>query len=441
MEFSLNQLESAVLEDRLEALREAVDRDVEGIRGVAPSEEVNNHVHTHYSFSPYSPTTAAYLARRSGLLAVGSVDHESIGAAREIREAAALLGIGSTAGAEMRVSFDGTPFADRRLNNPDSIGVAYVVLHGVPQRSVDRLKAFLAPVQAARAERNRKQLAALNEILTGAGIDALDYEQDILPLSWANEGGTVTERHILYALAIQLEEMYGRGEALLSTVEHDLGVSIGDRARRFLSDPDNPHYLYDLLGLFKGSFVSRFFVQPGQTECPPVGEVTAFAREIGALPAYSYLGDVGDSPTGDKKAQRFEDAFLDELVAALPDLGFQAITYMPPRNTREQLRRLQRLVGDLDLIEISGVDINSSRQVFTCPEVMMPEFRHLTTTTWALIAHEHLSDADERYGLFHPDNPLGLRPLSERIEIYAGIARRADMHDPSAMVEQAPALR
>lgn len=440
MDFSINLLESKTVEGRLEALREAIDRNVEGIRDVAPSEEVNNHVHTHYSFSPYSPTTAAYLARRSGLLAVGSVDHDSIGAAREMRQAAALLGIGSTAGAELRVSFAGTPFAERRLNNPDSIGNAYIVLHGVPHRSIDRLKAFLAPVQAARAERNRQQVAALNAILAATGIDQLDYDRDIVPLSWANEGGTVTERHILYALAIRLEDTYGRGGALLSTIERDLGVAVSDRQRRYLSDERNPHYLYDLLGLFKGAFVSRFFIQPGPEECPPVGEVTAFAREIGALPAYAYLGDVGDSPTGDKKAQRFEDAFLDELVSALPDLGFQAVTYMPPRNTREQLLRLQRLLGDLDLIEISGVDINSSRQVFTCPEVMMPEFRHLTTTTWALIAHEHLSDVDERYGIFHPENPLILRPLSERVEIYAGISRRADMHEPEGMVEQAPSL-
>ena len=440
MDGLLNQLEAESKSRRLEALQEIVARNEEGVLDVAPSEEVNNHVHTHYSFSPYSPTTAAYMARRSGLMAVGSVDHDSIGAAEELMEASRIVGIGSTVGAELRVGFADTPFADRRLNNPDSIGVAYMVLHGVPATGIEPLAAYLAPLQEARENRNRRQVAALNDILDTAGVDPLDYDRDVRSESWADRGGTVTERHILYALAIRLEETYGRGPALISTVERELGVALTDRQRRYLSDDDNEHYLYDLLGVFKGEFLTRFFIQPGPDECRPVGEVTALGREIGALPAYAYLGDVTDSPTGDKKAQAFEDAFLDELVKALPELGYQAITYMPPRNTKEQLRRVQRLAERAGLLEISGVDINSSRQVFTCPEVMMPDFRHLNSTTWALIAHEKLSAHDLRFGLFHPENPFHLRPLAERVELYAGIARRSDPHHPDEMIFGAPAL-
>jgi hypothetical protein len=88
----MEQLEAAEQGERLSALREAVSTNAEGILDVAPSEEVNNHVHTHYSFSPYSPTSAAYMARRSGLQAVGSVDHDSIGAAEEVMEASRILG-------------------------------------------------------------------------------------------------------------------------------------------------------------------------------------------------------------------------------------------------------------------------------------------------------------------------------------------------------------
>jgi hypothetical protein len=440
MDGTLNQLEAEDRSSRLRALTMAVEENLGGIRDVAPSEEVNNHVHTHYSFSPYSPTTAAYMARKSGLMAVGSVDHDSIGAAEELTDAAAILGIGSTVGAELRVSFSGTRFGEYRLNNPDSLGIAYMVLHGVPKSGISRLKEYLKPLQRVRDERNRRQLEGLNTILRTAGIDPLDYDGDVLPLSWAGRGGTVTERHVLYALAIRLEEMYGRGDALVSTVERELHVPLNERQKRFLTDKENPHYLYDLLGVFKGDFLQRFFVQPSEAEARPVEEVTTLGREIGALPAYAYLGDVTDSPTGDKKAQKFEDDFLDELVAELPRLGFQAITYMPPRNTKDQLLRVQRLAEAAGLLEISGVDINSSRQVFTCPEVMMPDFRHLTETTWALIAHEKLSDIDLRYGLFHKDNPFHLRPLTERVALYAGIARRSDLHRPESMADGAPVL-
>jgi len=73
---------------------------------------------------------------------------------------------------------------------------------------------------------------------------------------------------------------------------------------------------------------------------------------------------------------------------------------MPPRNTREQLARLQALCRKYEFMEISGVDINQPRQSFRCPELLLPEFRHLDDATWAMVAHEALSGLDPRYGLF-----------------------------------------
>ncbi len=40
----------------------------------------------------------------------------------------------------------------------------------------------------------------LNEILEPVSL-SLDFDVDVLPLSYALQGGTVTERHILFALA------------------------------------------------------------------------------------------------------------------------------------------------------------------------------------------------------------------------------------------------
>ena len=50
--------------------------------------EVNCHVHTTYSFSPYSPAFAAERADAAGLLAVGIRDHDSVAGATEMPEAA-----------------------------------------------------------------------------------------------------------------------------------------------------------------------------------------------------------------------------------------------------------------------------------------------------------------------------------------------------------------
>ena len=82
-------------------------------------DDVNNQIHTTYSFSPYSPHAAVYFARMAGLGTCGLMDHDSIAGAQEFLQAAAIVGMAATIGMECRASFKNTPFADRRINNPD----------------------------------------------------------------------------------------------------------------------------------------------------------------------------------------------------------------------------------------------------------------------------------------------------------------------------------
>ena len=407
----------------------------EGVLANTPSLEVNNHVHTTYSFSPYEPAAAAFAAWQAGLGIVGSVDHDSISAAEEMNEAASLIGIASTVGFELRVSFLDTPLAKKKINNPDSEGIVYICIHGVPSGRIEEVRAFLAPLQAIRNERNRKQVGKLNTLLKRYGI-VVDFEGDVVPLSRAGEGGSITERHILHALSKKLIASYGKGETLLRFLRCELKLDIPPKVEQFLLDGANPHYEYDLLGVLKSAFLPSFFIQPSREESIDVREAVAFAKSVGAIPAYAYLGDVASSPTGDKKAEQFEDGFLDELLDLLVEIGFPAITYMPPRNTKEQLARIQRLAQERNLMEISGVDINSSRQSFSCPELLEENARHLIESAWALVAHEKLSSVDPVYGLFHPENPYRDEALNQRIARYAAIARNSDVHNPYTMIEE-----
>ncbi len=411
-------------EERLTALADCIRDDVGGVSSTAQTDEVNNHVHTRYSFSPYSPAAAVWAARCAGLAVVGSVDHDSIGAAAEMRMAAGMAGIGATVGAELRVSFAGTAFAERRLNNPDTLGNAYIVLHGVPRASWARLAQELQPIHRAREARNREQLSRLNSLLP-PGLNDLDYDRDVRSLSWAERGGSVTERHLLFALALRiLQESRGDSATVLRIIAEELGTPLSDLARARLSAPENPHLPYDVLGVLKAHLVPEFFIQPEPAECPEVRTVTAMALEIGAIPAYAYLGDVKGSVTGDKKDQEFEDSYLDELFASLGDLGFRAVTYMPPRNTRAQLERVIGLCKHWDLMQISGVDINSSRQSFHAPEVLEPPFRHLTESTWALVGHEAANkERGTQAGLFGSESDVVDQPLAQRIQHFAEIGR------------------
>ena len=428
-------LNAPTLSDRLDALRGLAARSPR--HGWPPPEraEVNCHVHTFYSFSPYSPAAAAERASAAGLAAVGIMDHDSMAGAEEMHAAGATLRIATTAGVELRVSAAGTPLAGRRINNPDSNGLFYMIIHGVPRRSVPAVQAFLKPLQEARERRGRGMLDRLNALLPRYDLPSLDWDRDVRAQSRAAEGGSITERHILYAVARGIVEVIGRGEPLLGFLRGPLEIEPPPRVSAWLSDPANDALLFDLLGVLKSSFMEKIFIQPDDQECIPASRVVRLAEHVGGIPTYAYLGDVSDSPTGDKKAERFEDSYLDELMGEAKRLGFRAIAYMPPRNTPQQLRRVQKLCAAYGFMEISGVDINSPRQSFNCPELLRPEFSHLVGATWALIAHEKLVDEDPRLGLFGPDNPLSGLPLFERIARYAEVGRALDPSEGKPALE------
>ena len=61
---------------------------------------------------------------------------------------------------------------------------------------------------------------------------------------------------------------------------------------------------------------------------PIAEDFVKFAKEMGAIPAYAYLGDVGESVTGDKKAQKFEDAYLPELLVEIKKIGMKNNTFI-----------------------------------------------------------------------------------------------------------------
>ena len=375
----LNKLNAPTKQERLANLREVLKTTE--FPPMVP-QYINNHIHTTYSFSPYSPTAAVYAARMEGLCTAGIIDHDSISGAEEFIEAAAIVDMPVTIGMEARVSMDGTRLEGRRTNNPDQVGVSYMTIQSVPHDKINTLTEFFKPYQAARHARNRKMLEKINELV---GVE-LDYDRDVLPLSMAQENGGVTERHLMYALAICLEKQVGRGEPMIEKLTQ-MGMQLSEKQKALLLDTEYPFYAYDVLGMLKGTFVPKIFID-ATDECPKLADMVKLCKEVDAYLCYAYLGDVGDSVTGDKKAQKFEDDYLDDVFECLKEEGVKAVTYMPTRNTPAQLERLRNLCDAYGMFQISGEDINTPRQSFVIKAMENPVFQNLIDATWKLIEHE-----------------------------------------------------
>ncbi len=384
--------------------------------------DVNNHIHTSYSFSPYSPSLAVVKGWKAGLKTVGIMDHDSISGGKEFISAARILGIAATVGIECRVNMKGTPFEHRRINNPDQQGISYVSIYGIPHNEFKRVNSFLKPIRQARDVRNRKMVDNINKKVVSCGIN-IDYDNDVLPLSKTTEGGGVTERHLLFALSKKIIAKYGK-ENVVRILKNRLEIPLSSKVEGYLNDVDNPFYEYDLLGALKSNLVSSVYVDADE-ECPKLEEFLRFSDKIGGISAYPYLGDVGDSVTGDKKPQKFEDDYLDELFAYLKDAGMRAITYMPSRNTKEQLIRVQSLADEMGFFKISGEDINTPRQNFICYAQRDEMFTPLYDAAWALIGHETAASENRNNNFFSEKTISDFPDMNERTAYFAEIGKKS----------------
>ncbi len=413
----IENLNAKTKEQRLSALSELLASESE--KPARRENDANNHIHTIYSFSPYSPTKAAYMAYRSGLTSAGIMDHDSLSGAEEFKSACKMLNIGSTCGVEVRAHFK-KGFG--KINHPDQPECIYMAAHGVPAQNVKKINDYLEYYRQKRYARDQKMCDLITEKYGKFGL-GLDFNKDVYPLSQAHEGGSITERHLLYALAVKLANKFGKTNSLVEFLGNDLSLEVSDKVKGFLTDETNPHFIYDLLGVLKAD--TKFFYIDADEEMPVAEEFVKFVSDLGAIPAYAYLGDVGDSVTGDKKTAKFEDDFLDDLVVELKKTGFKAIAYMPTRNTMPQLERIMKLCRDNEFFEISGEDINSSRQKFACLALAKPEFAHLIDSTWALIGHESItSEKGIEYGMFSEKTLKDIPDLKERVKHFASIGRK-----------------
>ena len=373
------------------------------------------------SFSPYSPTKSVWKAYQAGLTTAGIMDHDTIKGSREFIKAGEIIGLATTIGLECRADFSNTPLQGKRINSPDQKSMGYMAIHGVPHTQIDKVQNFFKPYRKKRNKRNREMVNNINRFFSDYNIE-IDFERDVIPISEYENGGTITERHLLFAVSDKLINKYGKGKTLLNELKDDFNDVLSPKLEKYLSDKNNEFYQYDLLGLLKKD-TSYFFIKADE-ECPEVKKVLSLAHEIGGITAYAYLGDIKKSVTGDKKAQKFEDEYLDFLFKVLEDLGFNAVTYMPSTNTLKQLRRLKKLCTQKAFFQISGEDINSPRQSFICEDLKKDEFKNLIDSTWALIGHEKAATQNLKNGMFTQETINNKPSLEARIKKYKKIGKQ-----------------
>ncbi len=393
---------------RLNALKALVSAVEKG--ELKPAENkggISHHIYTTYSFSPYTPSKAAFMGYMSGLETVGIIDRDSVSGAKEFLAACDMLGIAATFGAESLVKFDSTLLKDVQLNCQEQPSLGYCVLHGIPHQSIDRFTGYFEYYAEKRTDRLKKMTDKYNELLAEYGLN-LDFEKDVKSLATVSDGGVLTEEHLLLAVANKILERYDKGKDTVDFLLGELELELNDDQKKYLKDTFNPGYELDMVDILRQDLLPMWI--DADEECPDVKEFVKIAKETGAILAYSYTGD--------------EEISAEELLAVLKGLGFNAVTYCPSKLSQDQLEEIKALCVKYDLLQLSGEFVNRPRQAFIEDSVNTEAFSYLKDTSWAVIGHEKAASVNEEFGMFSKKIIGKFPTLKERVEYFSSLAKK-----------------
>lgn len=326
LEAQLNDFNPKIRADSLRQLHahlEKGDIELEQRRGW-----VNLHCHSFCSYNGYSPSRIVWMAKKTGLDVIGLVDFDILDGVDEFYAAGRLLQVRTVAGMETRAYIP--EFADKEINSPGELGIAYHMGTAFPCGHISaKQRAFAEDLcQRARA-RNESMIEKIN-ILTSPV--KLRYKQDLLPLT---PTGNVTERHICQAYETKA----------LALFPHD------DKRAKFWCDrlggEESDYKSMDsvsLQALIRGKTMKSGGVgyqQPDAGTFPLLCDVNAFVAALGAVPTLTWLDGTRDG----------------EAVEVLLDLhqeaGSHAISIVPDRNwnIQDPDQKKQKLENLYEIVE------------------------------------------------------------------------------------------
>jgi hypothetical protein len=348
LEDELDNFDRSRRRQALAALREEVQR---GRVALDPSAgKVNLHCHTFFSYNArgYSPSRFAWLARRAGLAAAGIVDFDVLDGCEEFLDAGRLLGLKTCVGMETRVYVP--EFADCVINSPGEPGISYHMGVGFPTAKLEGEPAeFLARLRKTSETRNRDLVGRVNEYLRPV---ALDYHDDVLPLT---PGGNATERHICLA--------YARKAHSILRNQDDLARFWADKLSADVEELDLPEGV-KLQAVIRLKTMKRGgvgYVQPDRGSFPWMAETNRFILEAGGIPTHTWLDGTSE---GESRIEELLEAAMSTGVAAINVIPDRNYTAGQPGSKLDNLRQVVAVAEDLDLLVVSGTEMNSPGQPF-----------------------------------------------------------------------------
>lgn len=372
--------------------------------GLDTNTAYNFNIRTDYSFSPYNPTMAAFMAYKSGVSVAGICDFGTVAGYNEFASGCRTLDIFGVCGFEMA------------LKSPE-LGNCTGAFYGVCKKNIELFEPMLKQFRELCEKRASAATERVNNALKKYNI-AVDYEKEVYELTCAKKNGTITLKHVFKVVAVKIIEKYGKGKFVADFLRSKLCLDIDESEYNLLCDAQNPFYMYDLIAALR-----KYYKETESTtiEFPSVKAYTSVAADSGVIAAYEYSCKYRwlTMETESQKAVSEFSELLDKVKAA----GFNAVCLTVREYSKTALKLFIEAVEKKELLVILSEKNEYPRSMFgiDCPD----ESKEYVENCALAIAGNALSIAEcQSDGIFSDKTMIKCPSFEERVALFASIGRK-----------------
>lgn len=365
--------------------------------------EVNLNVHTHYSFAPYSPSLAAYMAYKSGIKLACSCDYGNDSGHAEFSQACEILNLNCVRGFELT------------LKSP-SLGECVCSFYSVSEECAQKYSKLLEEFRGVCYERAKKVCEKINKKLFKFNL-SINFETDVASLVKDKKGATLTLKHLYQATSEKIIEKYGKGRKLAEFLRTTLCLDIEESSYNLLCDANNPFYIFDLISSLRNNFNG---VEAGLTP-PSTEQYVKIANENGAIAVYEY-----DAPNNWLKNQTESDKTLaefDKIVDKAKEEGFKAISISKHNLSDEMVEKFICHLEQKQMLVVFTEKTEYPRNHFECA-APKNSVNYIQDCAYAILGNEISIAVGASEGMFGEKNLLKCPDFEQRLQIFAQIGKK-----------------
>ncbi len=364
--------------------------------------EVNLSIHSNLSFSPYSPTLAAYMAYKNGVKIAAVCDYGTEKGCSEFNNACNILKIQSVNGFEVTL---------KRKNGEEALCSFY----SLSQAALDQFKPLLVQFRNACRLRAKKICEKINDKLSVYSL-TIDFEKEVAKKINEKAGETLTVKHLFMEAGSKLIKKYGKGKPLANFLRETLCFDIDEGVFNLLCDANNPFYEYDLISALRHNYSEA----DASLTPPSFSDYLKIADECGAIVAYQYNAP-DNWLKNQTESQKTKEHFI-QLIKQAKSEGFNAISVSAKNLNEDLTEEFISLIEKEEMLAVFTVKTEYPRSHFESSAPARSR-EYLEKCAFAMIGNLQSVLEDVNAGLFLQKSVESCPNFNDRLNLFAQIGR------------------